>query len=114
MGLIFLLSAQPDFDMVPDQWQAEPISLAAHALEYGVLALLLYAASRATPILSRHAWQAALLLALLYALSDELHQVFVPGRVADWRDIGADALGAVLALGVARRFLPRSGDDMTD
>jgi VanZ family protein len=111
MGLIFLLSAQPDFRVVPEKWQAEPISLAAHAFEYGVLALLLYAAARATPGLARHAWQAAFLLTLMYAASDELHQMFVPGRVADWRDIAADAVGAVLALGLARCYLWRPVGD---
>jgi VanZ family protein len=53
----------------------------------------------------------AVALATLYGVSDELHQLLVPGRSADWRDALADAVGAlgggVLALLVwprPRRF----------
>ena len=35
---------------------------------------------------------------MLYALSDEFHQTFVPGRVADPWDLFCDALGAVVML----------------
>ncbi len=37
-------------------------------------------------------------LVIVYALSDELHQAFVPGRHPDFRDILTDAAGAALAL----------------
>jgi VanZ family protein len=43
----------------------------------------------------------------LYGISDELHQWFVPGRTADWRDVVADsagsALGAVVIVVALRR-----------
>jgi VanZ family protein len=38
---------------------------------------------------------AAVALATFYGVSDELHQLLVPGRSADWRDALADALGAL-------------------
>ncbi|HEV8150866.1 MAG TPA: VanZ family protein [Gemmatimonadales bacterium] len=37
----------------------------------------------------------ATLSASLYGVLDELHQWFVPGRNADWRDGVADAIGAL-------------------
>ncbi len=40
----------------------------------------------------------ALVLGLLYALGDELHQLFVPGRSAQWQDILIDATGVFLAV----------------
>jgi VanZ family protein len=33
-------------------------------------------------------------------LSDEFHQMFVPGRVADVRDVLTDGTGALLALAI--------------
>jgi VanZ family protein len=38
----------------------------------------------------------AALAAVLYGLSDEVHQSFIPGRDASVGDVVADALGALL------------------
>ena len=43
-------------------------------------------------------------VALLYAITDEVHQFFIPGRVFDLGDIVADAVGGALAGSLA--FLP--------
>lgn len=40
----------------------------------------------------------ALIINFLYALSDEAHQYFVPGRYPDWRDVAADMIGALLVM----------------
>ncbi len=42
----------------------------------------------------------AALLASLYGLSDEIHQLYVPGRRATIGDFVADTIGAVLAVAV--------------
>lgn len=107
MLMIFVLSAQSDFGFVPDAWQIDPVSLAAHFMEYAVLAALLWLAAHHTPALARHAWWVALAIALLYAASDEWHQTFVPGRVADARDWLADAAGAALGCWLAVRWYRR-------
>jgi VanZ family protein len=41
---------------------------------------------------------AAALLAIVFGISDELHQTFVPGRTASLRDVLIDAAGACLGL----------------
>jgi VanZ family protein len=41
-------------------------------------------------------WCAAWLAALAYGLSDELHQLLVPGRMFDLADLLADGVGAAL------------------
>ncbi len=69
----------------------------AHGLEYcGLGALLFHAFWQSTgssrPFLS-------LGVAVLYALSDEIHQIFVPGRAFQISDIAVDAAGA--AIGIA-------------
>lgn len=40
---------------------------------------------------------AAVLLCLLYGLTDEYHQTFVAGRTSDWHDLRNDGIGALLA-----------------
>ena len=40
----------------------------------------------------------ALIVAVLYAASDELHQAFVPGRSSSIVDVWIDAGGALMAL----------------
>ena len=42
----------------------------------------------------------AFYLTTLYAFSDELHQILVPHRNFQLQDLGLDALGALLGLGV--------------
>lgn len=46
-------------------------------------------------------------LAALYGASDEVHQHFVPGRSPDLLDLGADALGALMGVGL-RAFVMRA------
>ena len=45
-----------------------------------------------------------LLIALLYASLDELHQLFVPGRAADIIDFAVDSVGIFFSL-LASRFI---------
>jgi VanZ family protein len=37
----------------------------------------------------------SVLITVAYGASDEIHQWFVPGRTADWRDLLADIVGAL-------------------
>ena len=70
-----------------------------HALAYGLLAALWCRALAAWPLEGRPAAAiaaAAAILAALYGLSDEIHQAFVPGRMADPWDWMADGFGAVI------------------
>ena len=78
----------------------------AHALEYATLALALDLAVRWTwPGLPPYRRHLILFVALvLFGISDEFHQSFVPGRDADPCDCLADSVGA--ALGLALSCLP--------
>jgi hypothetical protein len=44
-------------------------------------------------------------LSVLYAISDEIHQSFTPGRSSSVVDVMTDALGAALALLIVRRVM---------
>lgn len=95
MGLIFFLSAQPDFPHPKVSWLEDLIGIGAHMFLFGVLAVLWARALHD----QRRSLLLAFLLAMLYALLDEFHQSFVPGRTADPLDLVFDGLGAALALG---------------
>lgn len=47
--------------------------------------------------LSEHAQLSGMLIATLYAISDETHQFFTPNRSSDIWDLNADLLGIALA-----------------
>jgi VanZ family protein len=77
----------------------------AHFVEYAILAGLLMHAVGPRTRLARFAL-AALLACSLYAVSDEFHQSFVPGRTPDPVDWATDTVGsaaAIAAILVVRR-----------
>jgi VanZ family protein len=90
MALIFALSATPDLNSGLGSWDLVLRKL-AHITIYAALWLTLM---RAT------GWRrplATTLLALLYAVSDEIHQEFVHGRHGTPVDVGIDAVGLAVA-----------------
>jgi len=69
------------------------IKKGAHMLGYGLLALAFWYGL----CFDEDRWWLPLLLAVLYAITDEVHQSFVPGRNASWVDAFViDGSGAVL------------------
>lgn len=68
----------------------------AHFSAYLVLALLVHFKLKTLGI--RNAKGLSLLLCVLYAMTDEFHQLFVPGRSAEIRDVFIDSAGASLGL----------------
>lgn len=97
-GLIFWLSGIPNLELSEgpsDFW----LRKTAHMVVYAGLFLLVY---RALIRDSFKIWRPKLVmlafgLTVLYGMSDELHQSFVPTRNGNWFDVGIDALGATLA-----------------
>lgn len=85
---------------MPDDGLDFVVRKAGHMTVFGVLALLLWRALGTTTHLPRPAtWAAA--LAILYAITDELHQGTVAGRHASPVDVGFDSAGAIIAIVVA-------------
>lgn len=72
----------------------------AHFLEYGLLAFLAARAfsSSANHFLRRRWFLISLLLVVVYSLTDEYHQSFVPSRGASIYDSLIDTLGGLTAL----------------
>lgn len=78
------------------------IKKTGHIGEYTILYLLLFHA------LEKNRWQNAFLLGLIYAFSDELHQLLVPGRTGMLRDVLTfDTLGLLLGALIADQFSRR-------
>lgn len=76
---------------------------AAHVTEYALLGLLIWRACRQPVRNDPRAWswrQARLAgwLTVLYAGTDEFHQLFVPSREARVQDVAIDACGAAAGL----------------
>ena len=96
--MIFVLSSQSWLPGPPGGFTDKH----GHALTFGILALACLfglTGGRWRRVTGRMATVAAL-LAVVYGVSDEWHQAFVPGRMADIADVAADAVGAVVAVGL--------------
>lgn len=109
MALIFYVSSVNTWTVAKGPPVFQALRKAAHVFEYAVLALLFGRAllatwtamgEESTRSLMLRVWRAGVALAALYALSDEVHQAFVPRREFHLTDILIDALAATAALGV--------------
>ena len=102
MGLIFYLSGRTGSQlksMFPFFKQFDW----GHLVAYFILsALFYYALARSTSLKHLPAW--TVFLCLLYGISDEFHQSFVPSRSPELGDIINDVLGAVLAVTVLHLY----------
>ena len=63
-----------------------------HIIEFGILSLLLYSALK---INTKNPQTLAILITILYAITDESHQYFVLGRISSVFDILIDSFGAI-------------------
>jgi VanZ family protein len=107
MAVIFFLSGQPAsrlpifgaYDLI--------IKKIGHALGYALLGSAYYFA---LPVRLRisYKWIVALLMAVLFALSDEFHQSFVEGRTSSLVDVLIDTVGAAFALTLAAIYSSNS------
>lgn len=94
-AFIFYLSATPSLP-APEGVSDKQ----AHAAVYGVLAFLCTVGltGGTLHLVTPRVLLTALVLAVSYGASDELHQSFTPGRQPDVADLLADAVGALLAV----------------
>lgn len=100
MAAIFYASSLSTLPGPVGEWTSDTTQ---HMACYGGLALFTLRA------LARGKWAgvtvgvaiAAWLVATLYGVTDEWHQVYVPGRTSELRDLVNDAAGALLAIGIA-------------
>ncbi|MEK4523077.1 VanZ family protein [Psychrobacillus sp. FSL W7-1457] len=117
MGLIFFFSSQPADDSKELSTGVTEVILSvveavapesdlfvdnlhhfvrknAHFLIYFVLGILVVRAFRVSEIRGKKSMLLALATCIVYAVSDEIHQLFVPGRGAQVKDVMIDSTGA--------------------
>ena len=88
-AMIFTLSSVPDLGTGLGGWDLVLRKL-AHAAEFAVLGALLARATGRGGL--------ALAIGVLYAVSDEVHQAFVPGRLGSPLDVAIDAVGVAAGI----------------
>lgn len=95
MSIIFFLSSIP--------YPPQPLPLESyapvieHIIEYAVLGFLLSVAIKTrNEKMQRWAIFWAIMMATIYGITDEIHQLFVPGRTASFFDALMNCIGAVM------------------
>ena len=88
-AVIFAFSSVPSLGTDLGTWDLVLRKL-AHLAEYAILGVLLVRATQQPRL--------AVLLAALYAISDEVHQTFVEGRVGAPLDVAIDTVGALVGV----------------
>lgn len=128
MAVIFLLSAQPgkestdtsgrilrlvikllywNFDSFSSQRQEAVWAIwsvivrkGAHFTEYAILGMLLCSALRTYDLSGKLRWGLPVGVGAAYAVTDEIHQYFVPERACRLLDVGIDTAGALFGTAV--------------
>jgi VanZ family protein len=104
MIIIFLLSSVPGTFTGPDIPVLTIIKKGLHFAIFGILSLLyLYTLKRSRPLLKTglKVFLVSLFLTAIYAMLDEYHQSFTPGRHPSVYDVLIDTGGAITFLGTA-------------
>ncbi len=87
---IFTVSSFSTLPKAEFIWWDFILKKSAHMIEYAILYFLVLRA------LKYKYWLPAIFACILYALSDEFHQSFVPGRTAKFTDVGFDTMGMLI------------------
>lgn len=114
IGRIIGEMVMPGFDDMDLQAQLEfvtninhAVRKTAHFTEYAILAMLLAGALYDGRRKSGLVFTWAVIIAALYAASDEFHQTFVPGRAGKISDVLIDSAGAVCGSALVVALLRR-------
>ena len=97
--LIFVASSIPNIALPDLEFIASDKVI--HLVVYFVLCVLFHRAlshQKRFPSLARWSLACAVLFSILYGVSDEIHQSFVPNRDASVYDLAADSIGTLLFL----------------
>jgi VanZ family protein len=105
MAAIYILSAQPKSALPEFGAQDRLVKKLSHALGYAALAVSLLRGLEWDARHRRKYLYWSLVLAIVYAGTDEIHQIFSSGRGASLIDVAIDSLGAMAGLALQRYWL---------
>lgn len=71
---------------------------AAHIIAYFILGVLVYVVMKTYKLSAKHVILLSIALTLAYAVSDEIHQLFVPGRSGELRDVLVDTIAGTAGI----------------
>ena len=75
-----------------------PVRKGAHIITYFILGYLMISLLKEFRLIDKRTFIFAIILCILYSISDEVHQYFVPGRSAGVIDVVIDTVGAGLGV----------------
>ena len=102
MLLITLLSHVPQEDF--PKLDLDGIDHHFHFAEYSILGFLLFRSIASDELLTFHPFYGSLLIGISFAILDEFHQSFVPGRHMSSIDILFDSLGILFGAFLCSRI----------
>jgi len=112
MILIFIASAMPGNELPKFGTVDLIVKKGGHMIGYALLAIACFLAAYGdTKNVTRSA-VLSLCLAIIYAASDEYHQSFTPGRSASVIDVGIDAAGAIIGVGITAFIIKLRSRDL--
>ncbi|MBI5019209.1 VanZ family protein [Candidatus Gottesmanbacteria bacterium] len=96
MAVIFFLSSRHSVTVSPEYFWNFMFFKTLHIIEYAVLFTLTLRATHRSggTSMKKSAYLRAYIITVLYAMTDEIHQQFVPSRQGAVRDVIIDAIGA--------------------
>ena len=106
-----VLSTVPEFNEQPTEVQEHVVEelqfvtrKSAHFIAYMILGILtMLSFLQFNQVTKKPMW--AFLLCVAYAISDEIHQLFVPGRAGQLRDVLIDSSGSIVGIAIVLLFV---------
>ena len=87
-----------------------PVRKSAHFIIYLILGILFYNLIRLYMNKNFKILIISILMCVIYACSDEIHQLFIFGRSGELRDVLIDFIGSLLGVMIAYKFYKRKND----
>lgn len=110
MSIIFIMSSRQRISVADTEVENFIIFKSLHVIEYAFLYLLLFRAtfkSFTKKLSNKSIFTIVIIATILYAISDELHQTFVPTRQGAIRDIFIDTIGILIAFSYTKIYLTK-------